>query len=161
MRLVDQWAARAIVAFLDPKKEPSLKERVGWARFLYSMIICTPEHIERIRARSPKFKVTSPPQALLPTLINCKLVVAHIVQKMTWHAIDFSDSGLRLLTSDRPLIMSNGLSGDDAHIALPISPTRLYSSLGVVLLRRALSPTFPAGEMVFFRLACSTADCHL
>src|SRR5580704_16569134 len=135
MRLVDQWAARAIVAFLDPKKEPSLKERVGWARFLYSMIICTPEHIERIRARSPKFKVTSPPQALLPTLINCKLVVAHIVQKMTWHAIDFSDSGLRLLTSDRPLIMSNGLSGDDAHIALPISPTRLYSSLGVVLLR--------------------------
>jgi hypothetical protein len=89
------------------------------------MIIRTPEHIERIRQKAPEYKLTSPPQALLPALINSNHVVKHLAS-MAWHTADFSDAKSRLLTSDRPIIMTNGLSNDDAHIALPISPTRLF-----------------------------------
>jgi hypothetical protein len=38
----------------------------------------------------------------------------------------FSESATQLLTSDRPIIMTNGLFMGDAHIVLPISPTHLF-----------------------------------
>lgn len=125
LRLVDDWAARALVAFLSPTAEPSLKERVGWARFVYSLIIRSPEHIELIRTKSAEFKIESPPQMLLPTLINRVDIINHIT-KMAWHVADFSGSNVRLLTSDRPLVMTNGLIHDNSHLALPISPTRIF-----------------------------------
>lgn len=125
MRAVDDWAARALVAFLDSNKEPSLKERVGWSRFLYSLILRTPEYIERIRQKSLEYKIQTSPQELLPTLINSHTVIDHLT-RMAWHVADFKNSNLHLLTSDRPLIMTNGLSSDDAHLVMPISPTRLF-----------------------------------
>jgi hypothetical protein len=78
-----------------------------------------------IRQKAPEYKLTSPPQALLPALINSNHVVKHLVD-MAWHTADFSDSNSRLLTSDRPIIMTNGLSSEHAHVALPISPTHLF-----------------------------------
>jgi hypothetical protein len=125
MRLVDEWAARALVAFLSPDKEPSIRERIGWARFIYSLILRTPEHIELIRKKSAEFNIASPPQALLPRLINSTTAIQNI-SKMAWHVADFSTSASRFLTSDRPLIMTNGLAQDDSHLALPISPTRIF-----------------------------------
>src|SRR5262245_53815399 len=47
MQMNDQWAAFALQAFLvgDPKKRDlTAKEKVAWARFLYSLIVRTPEH---------------------------------------------------------------------------------------------------------------------
>jgi hypothetical protein len=131
MQLVDDWAARALAAFLANRNEPTDREKIGWARFLYSLIVRTPEHIERIRAKSPDYKITSPPQVFLPTLINSKRVIAHIAG-MKWYAANFAGSGQHFLTSDRPIIMSNGLSSNDAHIALPISPTSIFIAVARV-----------------------------
>jgi hypothetical protein len=78
MRLVDEWAARALFAFLSPDREPSIQERVGWARFIYSLILRTPEHIELIRRKSAELKISSPPQALLPRLINSTTAIENI-----------------------------------------------------------------------------------
>jgi len=125
MRAVDDWAARAAAAFLANREEPSDHEKVGWARFLYSLIIRTPEHIERIRAKSPEYSLTSPPQALLPTLINSQRVIREIIT-FNWYTANLESSGKHFLTSDRPIIMSNGLSGPNAHIAIPISPTTIF-----------------------------------
>jgi hypothetical protein len=32
----------------------------------------------------------------------------------------------RLMTSDHPILMTNGLGGPDGHFALPISPIKLF-----------------------------------
>lgn len=48
------------------------------------------------------------------------------VIRMRWFIYTAPPTGHRFLTSDRPLVMTNGLLVPDAHIALPISPRRLF-----------------------------------
>jgi hypothetical protein len=43
-----------------------------------------------------------------------------------WQNATVNTAKYPLLTSDRPIIMSNGLIQPDAHIVLPISPRRLF-----------------------------------
>lgn len=45
---------------------------------------------------------------------------------MRWSTIEFNDTRHSLLTSDRPIIMTNGLVMQGAHIIIPISPTRIF-----------------------------------
>ncbi len=46
---------------------------------------------------------------------------------MRWMATGVSGAEpLAYLTSDRPVIMTNGLAHTEAHIALPISPTAFF-----------------------------------
>jgi hypothetical protein len=59
MGAVDFWAAQAHRVFLegDPsKKDLASKQLVGWARFLYSLMLRTPEQIEDMthHDRGPK-----------------------------------------------------------------------------------------------------------
>ena len=44
---------------------------------------------------------------------------------MTWHVVEFSGPHL-ILTSDRPIIMTNGMLRPGAHVGLPISPRQLF-----------------------------------
>ncbi|ESX07227.1 hypothetical protein X769_07620 [Mesorhizobium sp. LSJC268A00] len=46
--------------------------------------------------------------------------------KMQWHVADLSSLTTRLLTSDRPLYMTDGISRPDGHMFLPLSPTHLF-----------------------------------
>jgi hypothetical protein len=43
-----------------------------------------------------------------------------------WQTLAVDTAKYPLLTSDRPVIMSNGLIQQDAHVVLPISPRRLF-----------------------------------
>lgn len=43
-----------------------------------------------------------------------------------WWVLDTSSVSRRVLTSDHPLIMTNGLGRPDGHFALPISPTKVF-----------------------------------
>lgn len=45
---------------------------------------------------------------------------------MYWRVIDFSGIQRRLLSSDRPVVMTNGMGRYDGHYALPMSPTSLF-----------------------------------
>jgi hypothetical protein len=57
---------------------------------------------------------------------NRKLL--NLIKSMEWKVIDVSPAKRRLLTSDRPLMMSNGLLRPDGYIWLPISPTKLFTA---------------------------------
>lgn len=48
------------------------------------------------------------------------------INDMHWHIMDTSGAGYDLLSSDRPVIMTNGLLIPQGHIALPIGPKRLF-----------------------------------
>lgn len=128
MQMNDDWAAKALKVFLlnDPaRRDLKAKELVGWARFLYSLMIRTPEHILRIKEKSEEFSLTTPPQAMLPTLINSQRVIEEI-SRMSFHTIQVGQTKHGFLTSDRPLIMTNGLVVENAHIVIPISPSQLF-----------------------------------
>lgn len=52
--------------------------------------------------------------------------VARKINDMLWHIIDTSDADFDLLTSDRPIIRTNGLMIEGGHLALPIGPRTLF-----------------------------------
>ncbi|MCJ8139577.1 DUF4238 domain-containing protein [Falsirhodobacter halotolerans] len=52
--------------------------------------------------------------------------VAHAIYNMIWHIIDISGADFDFLTSDRPIIRTNGLLVEGGHLALPIGPRRLF-----------------------------------
>lgn len=52
--------------------------------------------------------------------------VAQHIQNMLWHIVDTSDADFDFLTSDRPVIRTNGLLIEGGHLALPIGPRKLF-----------------------------------
>jgi hypothetical protein len=52
--------------------------------------------------------------------------VLRLVRSMYWRAFDTSRMARKLVTSDRPVMMTNGLGRYDGHLAIPISPTKLF-----------------------------------
>jgi hypothetical protein len=48
------------------------------------------------------------------------------LNQMRCHTIDVPPVGRPLFTSDRPIIMTNGLAHTHSHLVMPISPTRLF-----------------------------------
>jgi Protein of unknown function (DUF4238) len=53
-------------------------------------------------------------------------VVGNALNSMIWGVIKIDRSRYPLITSDRPIIMSNGLGRPDAHIVMPISPDQAF-----------------------------------
>jgi hypothetical protein len=52
--------------------------------------------------------------------------VGEVLNRMVWGVIAIEHPKFPMLTSDRPLIMTNGLAHPDAHILMPISPTLVF-----------------------------------
>jgi hypothetical protein len=48
------------------------------------------------------------------------------MNNMFWSVRDVSDGGLKLFTSDRPVVMTNGLGYDWSNLVMPISPTKAF-----------------------------------
>lgn len=64
-------------------------------------------------------------QHLLKNLIDSEMVGA-IINKMIWRVFCYDNLRFPLLTSDRPYVMTNGWGGPDGHLALPISPSKIF-----------------------------------
>jgi hypothetical protein len=66
---------------------------------------------------------------------------------MRWSVARFSNFKHPLLTSDRPFVMTNGISQPNAHIAVPIGPDRCFLATNTVEGERYVS-TIPAVEFM-------------
>jgi hypothetical protein len=69
---------------------------------------------------------TAPEKAafhMLPTAIQNEQIGQHIIQ-MKWSVLEIYSGSF--LISDEPAIISNGIGKPDGHIAMPISPTKLF-----------------------------------
>jgi hypothetical protein len=62
---------------------------------------------------------------IVPQLADSEQIVRHMCG-MRWEVVQFSKSPHLLLTSDRPIVMTNGVGNPGAHIAMPISPTQVF-----------------------------------
>jgi uncharacterized protein DUF4238 len=61
------------------------------------------------------------------------------IANMQWFVLDAWGAKDRLLTSDRPVMMTEGLGTDDSHIVMPISPTLLFLAVNNEATRRQIS----------------------
>ncbi|MBY5728511.1 DUF4238 domain-containing protein [Rhizobium leguminosarum] len=73
--------------------------------------------------------------------------VLHMFQNMHWMVIDTSSVKRRLMTSDRPVMLTQGMLQYAGHYALPISPTRLFLAATTVHFAQRFS-RLPPGKIV-------------
>lgn len=128
--------------------------RTAWSRFLIGMLYRNPERIASLRTYiedialdnyevgrqeyEEKAPSGSPPyldylvrkiafDALdwTTTIMNNEKIGFHL-NHMRWAVRDVSDCGIKLFTSDRPVLMTNGLTGQRAHLVMPINPTKAF-----------------------------------
>jgi hypothetical protein len=84
-----------------------------------------PEDFDEFKDAFVKSPPDLDPIKALPALMRSKRVF-RVIASFKWHTMIMNTSKHPLLTSDRHVIMTNGLSRDDAHIVLPIGPRRLF-----------------------------------
>jgi hypothetical protein len=58
---------------------------------------------------------------LMANVMQSKLISNRLLE-MSWHLGKFTNLVNTILTSDRPLVMTNGLKADDSHVVMPLSP---------------------------------------
>jgi hypothetical protein len=156
MQKVDSGAAEAMRALLqqtEPTGDNRLDwfRIVYWARFIHALSMRNPEQIsviqqhlddgswwmatttkEEIRSASdakskvPVHKLNAPAQFGLPTLIHSEPAIRTIADHTMWFTYHSRGAKHSVLTSDRPIIMTKGLAGTNAHLAIPMSPTAIF-----------------------------------
>jgi hypothetical protein len=84
-----------------------------------------PESFDDYKAGLASNPVDVPATRVLPVLLKSKRVI-RMLASFKWRTATVLSAKYRLLTSDRPVIMTNGLVRPNAHIVLPISPRRLF-----------------------------------
>lgn len=151
-RVTDNDAAVALDALLNGQLN-QLTERLksAWVRFLMSLLHRTPEkvrwygnvwkgmHAEAVEAARKDIIQNNGDMAQLANLeesfaisfvgvlqkiMDSTLIGQHVVN-MRWGVITLHENQ-RLMTSDRPLLITNGLEKPETEIHLPISPAHLF-----------------------------------
>jgi len=84
-----------------------------------------PETFDEYKENVTKSPIVVPPARVLPNLINSKRVV-RVIATMKWFTHTVHKAKYPLLTSDRPVVLTNGLIRPDAHIVIPMSPRILF-----------------------------------
>ena len=76
--------------------------------------------------------------AVLVQSVIDSLRVGTFLNAMRWSIVTFNESRHSLLTSDRPVLRTNGIDRPDGHIALPISPTQIFVAVKTLETEAAL-----------------------
>jgi len=151
---VDDQAAVGLQKLLKTQlNEWSFELREFWALFVLSMLMRTPETVADVLssithnlpedwARAQKqWEIDHPGEGPLGdynstiakqySLIALRRFIANdvigqLILNMVSGTMDLSKTPYRLVTSDRPIVMTNGLGYTDSHLAMPLSPTMLF-----------------------------------
>jgi Protein of unknown function (DUF4238) len=104
-------------------------QKSAWSRFVMRLLHGNPEAVDRISAQAEemlranfapfandKEHVARTKVAALQTLMDSDLVGRQL-NSMAWVVVPLRSS-YSLLTSDRPFVMTNGISGPDKHLGL-------------------------------------------
>ena len=158
MAQVDNLAKDALDLHLGSEPHPTwtLKTRSAWSRFINAFMFRVPERVaeakkaledywldnyEKRFAEYNRIKKPGDPE-FIDFMIRAidrgtlDAVMAQIdsqrigtlLNSMRWFTLSVKKSGRTLFTSDRPIIMTNGLAYPHSHLVMPISPTRLFAA---------------------------------
>ena len=156
LKIADQEAADAhAVLVAGHINEMTAKNRNGWTRFIMTLFQRTPEkvvwlaqvwaasHAEamiaaevELRKRGDHDEADKIKNGVEPTSVlvsGAKLLqgmmdlpnLGSFILGMRWRTLVL-DRARRLITSDHPVVISNGLGGPEGHLVIAVSPTRLF-----------------------------------
>jgi hypothetical protein len=100
-----------------------------------------PRTYAELRAKMDGLGYEKSSAIFLQQIIDMPNAGAHI-NNMRWSILTIDKPGFTFLTSDRPVVMSNGIKYPDSYIILPIGPRRMF-----------LSVNTPEAEQQFHELA--------
>ncbi len=150
---IDQDAANALDTLISGRVLSPGKELDGWSRFLMSLMFRNPVALEEIRqeclSRWADIPWSDEDKANDPEgFADCSLgeksmhfgglfltsvrnvvdmnKIGTILNNMHKGILEVRKPGIRFMTSDNPLFVSGGLGAPDAHVMLPLTPTKLY-----------------------------------
>lgn len=153
LNILDSGASRVLRDMEQGQEPPPDKSRRSdWARFIMSLIHRAPSRVDHLFERAaahrpeiladlrkdfPEFTDKSDDEifpereigkshlVLLKELMDSSRV-GSCLTGMVWTWVDCSDAKYPLVTSDRPLMRSDGLAGEDGFVVLPCGPTALF-----------------------------------
>ena len=151
-RVADQEAALSLEALLSGRlNQIDDGQKSGWARFIMTLLNRTPERIKwfgkvwagmhaeaKDEAEKEIAKAGSDPDQLeefensfagsfvkvMQSMMDSTTIGRFIVN-MRWGVIELHDHQ-RLMTSDRPVLLTGGIRQPDAQIVVPLSPSKLF-----------------------------------
>jgi hypothetical protein len=158
-QIADDTAAQALKILLSPTPwNLTPKVRSGWSRFIMSLMVRSPEALEKYKAvaaavfkealvdieasyakeRGPKDPPTYAEYAQLHgpnpaarTIVRTIQTLAdnaelgRQINRMRWTVLSVTRPKFELLTSDRPMLLTNGIGPPRGELLMPISPFRL------------------------------------
>lgn len=141
----------------------SVEERSDWTRFLVSLLYRNPEQVSYLKNKiSDLHSTTHNLNGFLgyegETALN--VAYAHLFQKvidnqnvggfinnMRAFIVELNDVSYELLTSDRPIVMSNGIKFENSYILMPVGPKRLFVSVNTEKTERWLK-SIPSNKII-------------
>lgn len=155
MQTVDNLAKDALdIVLANAHQKWTTKTRSAWSRFVNGLIFRVPERVAEARQFLENFWlndydrhlakynaeksesdhefldhiVGSIERRTLEFTMNQidNKSIGQLLNSMKWQTVNVATAGRPLFTSDRPVIMSNGLAYRESHLVLPVSPTHLF-----------------------------------
>ncbi|MBB3033292.1 DUF4238 domain-containing protein [Alteriqipengyuania lutimaris] len=136
LQFVDDRGAKAI-AMAERNELAGPEDKVGLVRFMLSMLHRSPERIEFLENRlredlfeNPLFADEDPSVFragalnVFVDLVQSQAMIERMME-LSVFIINLNDNAYDLMTSDSPLMMSNGLAHRDAFVILPTGPRTL------------------------------------
>lgn len=134
-RTIDQAASDCLQIMRGDTGELPLRLRVRWCSFLLSLVQRNPEKVAAMNQRaleampaldqSVSTGLNDLAADMLSSFTTLRRVVEHLIA-MDWHVVTLTSPRFSILTSDRPLVMTNGIAYDDSHLALPLTSRRVF-----------------------------------
>lgn len=139
LKLVDDRGARA----LEKMSAPSLlaltpAEKDGWIHFILSLMVRTPLSVAAIRdifleqlAKDDRASTELNYRVALMTVKEIMLnrTVRDFLLSIEWGCIELKGNAFPLLTSDRPVLITNGLDKPNGQLLIPIGPRTLFCAV--------------------------------
>lgn len=163
---IDNDASVVLRSIENSGKPPhSDQMRSDWARFLMSLYHRSPRKIRRLQdeVRAKRAEIVASIKAqhieardmsddeifslpdtdrayvkLVRDLVHSDRVGSHLVQ-MRWSILRLPNTSHPLLSSDRPLMQSDGIQFDESFIMLPLGPRAIFLAVNDRRIRDALS----------------------
>ena len=138
-----------------PEQVADLKKTLG-TELPGFLVRFRPQYESMRKPGSPTFEEFTDWMSSVGNLDSIHLQVLHslmdseltgtALNRMIWGTIRIDNARYPLLTSDRPLTMSNGIGGPDGYIVMPISPDRIFVATNTAEMARNIRDQVKQGK---------------
>lgn len=139
--------------------------RLAWTRFIVGLLIRSPasirnvyermmnpsqeerREIKRITKGLPDSELSAVAMQRMALVTIARLTqspaIERVINRMRWGIYNLTLPELRFFTSDRPVVMTNGVGRKGGHLAIPVSPQKLFLAFNDEAIEREIRAKSP------------------